>query len=245
MDLWPGGEERKLTTVEKKLLTTEEPEDAGLRSMVGSPVGAYSLLKLLELLCCCWFELAHGCWCERELLNIASMEAGIVHDCHAAPSVVVSFMAETGDHNGDAEDFVDVALVHHASAELLLEDDLPFLSLLCDVGVALGAGLRRRSCCWNWVLRKTLLVLKLPMVGDVRGGWETQPPLPMAEEMMNASQKTNGEVCWQGWMLRAVSRLGSNKEEKHRGGRRRGTLSTERKIKVCDQVNEDKGAREE
>jgi hypothetical protein len=46
-------------------------------------------------------------------------------------------------------------------------------------------------------------------------------------------------------MLRAVSRLGSNKEEKHRGGRRRGTLSTERKIKVCDQVNEDKGAREE
>ncbi|KAH8485328.1 hypothetical protein H0E87_026937 [Populus deltoides] len=32
-------------------------------------------------------------------------------------------------------------------------------------------------------------------------------------------------------MLRAVSRLGSNKEEKHRGGRRRGTLATERKIK--------------
>jgi len=75
------------------------------------------------------------------------------YSCRAAPRVVVSFMAETGDHNGDAEDFVDlpqwVALVHHAGTELLLEDDLPLLSLLCDVGVALGAGLRRRSCCWN------------------------------------------------------------------------------------------------
>jgi hypothetical protein len=67
------GEERKLTTVEKKLLTTEEPEDAGLRSMVGSPVGAYSLL---ELLCCCWFEIAHGCWCERELLNLLQWRLG-------------------------------------------------------------------------------------------------------------------------------------------------------------------------
>ncbi|KAJ6968443.1 hypothetical protein NC653_036423 [Populus alba x Populus x berolinensis] len=109
----------------EKLLTAEEPVDAGLRNTVGSPVGAYSLLELLELLCCCWLELAHGYWCERELLNIASMEAGIVHDSRgapaiAAPSVAVSFMAETGDHNGDAEDFVDVALVHHAGAELLL-----------------------------------------------------------------------------------------------------------------------------
>lgn len=81
--------------------------------------------------------------------KFASMEAGIVHDCHAASSVVVSFMAETGDHNGDAEDFVDVTLVHHASAELLLEDDLPFLSLLCDVGVAL---------CWT---KKKKLLLEL------------------------------------------------------------------------------------
>ncbi|KAL9373994.1 hypothetical protein Peur_033614 [Populus x canadensis] len=75
------GEERKLIMVEKKLLTTEEPVDAGLRSTVGSLVGAYSLLELLELLCCCWLELAHGCWCERELLNIASMEAGIRLSC--------------------------------------------------------------------------------------------------------------------------------------------------------------------
>ena len=45
-------------------------------------------------------------------------------------SVVISFMAETGDHDGAAEDFVDVALVHHAGAELLLEDDLSLMSLL-------------------------------------------------------------------------------------------------------------------
>jgi hypothetical protein len=77
----PRGEERKLITVEKKLLTTEEPMNAGLRSTLGSPVGAYSLLELLELLYCCWLELAHGCWCERELLNIASMEARIQLSC--------------------------------------------------------------------------------------------------------------------------------------------------------------------
>ncbi|KAJ6964078.1 hypothetical protein NC652_002378 [Populus alba x Populus x berolinensis] len=39
-------------------------------------------------------------------------------------------MAETGDHDGAAKDFVDVALVHHAGAELLLEDDLSLMSLL-------------------------------------------------------------------------------------------------------------------
>jgi hypothetical protein len=86
-----------------------------------------------------------GCWCkgwQEEFLNVASMEAGIVHGCHAAPatvapSVVISLIAEIGDHNGAAEDFVDVALVHHAGAELLPEDDLSLRSLLCDV-VLLG-----------------------------------------------------------------------------------------------------------
>ncbi|KAL9357062.1 hypothetical protein Peur_050315 [Populus x canadensis] len=61
----------------------------------------------------------------------------------------LSFMAETGDNDGAAEDFADVALVHHAGAELLLEDDLLQLLLLCDVGVALSAGPKRRSCCWS------------------------------------------------------------------------------------------------
>jgi hypothetical protein len=66
------------------------------------------------------------------------MEAGTVHDCHAAPatvapSVIISFMIETGNHDGAAEDFVDVALVHHAGAELLLEDNLSLMPLLCDV----------------------------------------------------------------------------------------------------------------
>jgi len=48
------------------------------------------------------------------------MKVGIVHSCRAAsaitaPSVVISFMSETGDHDVDAEDFIDVALVHHAA----------------------------------------------------------------------------------------------------------------------------------
>jgi len=42
-------------------------------------------------------------------------------------------MIETGNHDGAAEDFVDVALVHHAGAELLLEDNLSLMPLLCDV----------------------------------------------------------------------------------------------------------------
>jgi hypothetical protein len=62
---------------------------------------------------------------------------------------LLSFMAGTGGHSGAAEDFADVALVHHAGAELLLEDDLLQLLLLGDVGVALSAGPKRRSCCWS------------------------------------------------------------------------------------------------
>jgi hypothetical protein len=81
------------------------------------------------------------CWCrgQREkFLNVASMEAGTVDDYHAAPatvvpSVVISFMVETGNHDGAAEDFVDVALVHHAGAELLFEDNLSLMSLFFDV----------------------------------------------------------------------------------------------------------------
>jgi hypothetical protein len=65
------------------------------------------------------------------------------------PVLSLSFMVETGDHDGAAEDFADVALVHHAGAELLLEEDLLLLLLLCDVGVALSAGPKRRSCCWS------------------------------------------------------------------------------------------------
>jgi hypothetical protein len=42
-------------------------------------------------------------------------------------------MVETGNHDGAAEDFVDAALVHHAGAELLLEDNLSLMSLFCDV----------------------------------------------------------------------------------------------------------------
>ena len=66
------------------------------------------------------------------------MEAGIVDDYHAAPatvvpSVVISFMVETRNHDGAAEDFVDVALVHHAGAELLFEDNLSLMSLFFDV----------------------------------------------------------------------------------------------------------------
>ena len=66
------------------------------------PVGACSLLDLLELFHCCWIKLVHGCWCERELLNVASMEAGRVCNCCAAAAAhsVVSFMAGTGDHDG-------------------------------------------------------------------------------------------------------------------------------------------------
>jgi hypothetical protein len=48
------------------------------------------LLELLELFCCYWLELVHGCWSERELLNVASMEAGTVHDCHAGASRFLS-----------------------------------------------------------------------------------------------------------------------------------------------------------
>ncbi|KAG6789189.1 hypothetical protein POTOM_005279 [Populus tomentosa] len=52
------------------------------------------------------------------LLLLRGVVAGTVHGCHAAPftvapSVVILFMAETGDHDGAAKDFVDVALVHH------------------------------------------------------------------------------------------------------------------------------------
>ncbi|KAJ7012389.1 hypothetical protein NC653_002443 [Populus alba x Populus x berolinensis] len=69
------------------------------------------------------------------LVQGLTRRAGTVHGCHAAPStvapsVVILFMAETGDHDGAAKDFVDVALVHHAGAELLLEDDLSLMSLL-------------------------------------------------------------------------------------------------------------------
>jgi hypothetical protein len=74
----------------------------------------------------------------RVCAGVAAMEAGTVHDCYAAPatvapSVIISFMIETGNHDGEAEDFVDVALVHHAGAELLLEDNLSLMPLLCDV----------------------------------------------------------------------------------------------------------------
>ncbi|KAL9403676.1 hypothetical protein Peur_000648 [Populus x canadensis] len=100
-----GRNKRKLTTVEQDLLPIEELVNGGRKST---------------------------------FLNVASMEAGTVHDCHAAhdtivPSVVISFMVETGNHDGAAEDFVDVALVHHAGVELLLEDNLSLMSLFCDV----------------------------------------------------------------------------------------------------------------
>jgi hypothetical protein len=77
--------------------------------------------------------------------------------------------------------------------------------LLCDVGVALSAGPKRRSCCWSWVLiRKVLLCAETAYGWSCWSGWGTQPLL---EKMMNVGQKTNGEACWQGWILRVVSGL--------------------------------------
>jgi len=59
--------------------------------------------------------------------------------------LLLSFMAETRDHDRYAKDFVDVALIHDVGVEPQLEDDLLLLLLLCDV--ALSTGLKIRSCC--------------------------------------------------------------------------------------------------
>jgi len=68
--------------------------------------------------------------------------------------LLLSFMAETRDHDRYAKDFVDVALIHDVGVEPQLEDDLLLLLLLCDV--ALSTGLKIRSCCISWVQRKVL-----------------------------------------------------------------------------------------
>jgi len=80
----------------------------------------------------CYSRWRQGCSREEELLDVASMEA---------------------ERDSDFRTATVIAALRGRIWLLLL--------LHCDIGVALSAGPKRKGCCCNWVLRKTLLCFKV------------------------------------------------------------------------------------
>jgi len=80
----------------------------------------------------CYSRWRQGCSREEELLDVASMEA---------------------ERDSDFRSATVIAALRGRIWLLLL--------LHCDIGVALSAGPKRKGCCCNWVLRKTLLCFKV------------------------------------------------------------------------------------